>query len=324
VPCSPTRRPRDPRTGGCSAWARRSRRIKRLQKLARSNYAGLVAETVLERIKVVGFRSGSTSGPNAGSTLVGATSAAAVADEADQEAWSWWQSNRMDANSGLVHRAAITMSRAYVIVWPHPRSDGDSPMPLITGEDPRYVIHESDPADRYNVRAALKVWRDDVEQCDLAVVYLPDKICYYRSTKSMAGDQNPWQAAKWAADSTDYAPDGTAVNPFGQVPVVPFLCRPDLYGNALGEYEDITDIQDRINTVVLDRMVISAMQAYRQRWAKGVDVEDENGSVRDMFDPGADLIWVTPSENAAFGEFSAVDLTSIIKASESDTPYSGP
>jgi hypothetical protein len=293
---------------------------KRLQKLARSNYAGLVAETVLERIKVVGFRSGS-SGTGAATSLIGANSAAAVADEADQQAWSWWQANRMDANSGLVHRAAITMSRAYVIVWPNPRDDGEQPMPLITGEDPRFVIHESDPTDRYTVRAALKVWRDDVQQCDLAVVYLPDKICYYRSTKSMVSDLNPWQANKWMSDSTDYAPDGTAANPFGQVPVVPFLCRPDLYGHALGEYEDVTDIQDRINTVVLDRMVISAMQAYRQRWAKGVDVEDENGNVRDVFDPGADLIWLTPNDNAAFGEFSPVDLTSIIKATESDVTH---
>ncbi|GAA0632225.1 hypothetical protein GCM10010174_61550 [Kutzneria viridogrisea] len=291
---------------------------KRLQRQARSNYAGLVAETILERIKVLGFRSGSSSG----SRLIGASNAAAVADQTDQDAWRWWQHNRMDANSGLVHRAAVVMSRAYVIVWPQPRTAADQePMPLVTGEDPRYVIHESDPTDRYKVRAALKVWRDDVEQRDLAVVSLPDSIHYYRSTQAMTHDQRPWQPQKWMTDTPDYAPDGTADNPFGEVPVVPFLCRPDLYGRALGEFEDVTDIQDRINTVVLDRLVISAMQAYRQRWAKGVDLEDENGNVQSVFDPGADLLWAVPSENAAFGEFNATDLTPLIKAIESDVTH---
>lgn len=287
---------------------------KRLQQQARSNYTGLVAETILERIKVLGFRTGSSTG----SSLVGATSTAAVADQTDQEAWGWWQANRMDANSGLVHRAAVVMSRSYVIVGPDPKRPG---MPLVTGEDPRCVIHESDPTDRYHVRAALKVWRDDVEQCDFAVVYLPDRICYYRSTKPMTKDQSPWQPQKWEPDADDYNPDGVAANPLGEVPVVPFLCRPDLAGNALGEFEDVTDVQDRINTVVLDRMVISAMQAYRQRWGKGIDIEDENGNAQGYFDPGADLLWLVPDENAQFGEFGATDLRPLIEATQSDVTH---
>jgi hypothetical protein len=290
---------------------------KRLQRQARSNYTGLVAETVLERIKVIGFRAGGASGA---SSLVGPMNAAAIADEADQQAWAWWQANRMDGNSGKVHRAAVVMSRAYVIVGPNPKRPG---IPLVTGEDPRTVIHESDPTDPYSVRAALKVWRDDLAQRDFAVVYLPDRVCYYQSTQSLVNVQNPWQPPSWApdTDSTDFAPNGVADNPFGEVPVVPFLCRPDLAGNALGEFEDVCDIQDRINTVILDRLVISGMQAYRQRWARGVDVEDENGNPRNMFDPGADLIWCTPNDNAQFGEFGATDLTSIIKAAESDVTH---
>jgi hypothetical protein len=292
---------------------------RRLQKQARSNYTGLVAETVLERIKVLGFRSGTVSGPSTASTMTGVPTAAAVADQTDSTAWQWWQRNRMDANSGLVHRAAIVMSRAYVIVGEDPKNPGQ---PLVTGEDPRQVIHESDPTDRYRVRAALKCWRDPVQACDLAVLYLPDTVHYFRSTTNMADDQNPWQAAKWTVDTTDDdAPDGVAVNTFGEVPVVPFLNRPDLDGNAIGEFEDVLDVQDRINTVVLDRLVVSAMQAYRQRWAKGVDVTDENGNPQANFDPGADLVWIVADENAAFGDFASVDLTPILKATESDVTH---
>lgn len=288
---------------------------KRLQKQARSNYTGLVAETVLERIKLLGFRTGTGGKP--GTTLVGATSSAAVADQTDQDAWQWWQANRMDANSGLVHRSAVIMSRSYVIVGKNAKTG----KPLVTGEDPRKVTHESDPTDRYNVRAAVKCWRDDVEQRDFAVLYLPDKVWYFRSAANMANDQEPWQAAKWELDVSNDYPEGWAKNEFGEVPVVPFLCRPDLDGNSLGEFEDVTDVQDRINTVVLDRLVISAMQAYRQRWAKGIEVEDANGNVQSMFDPGADLLWSTPSDTAQFGSFEAVDLTGILKATESDVTH---
>jgi hypothetical protein len=266
---------------------------KRLQAQSRSNYVGLVGETLLERIKVQGFRSGGSG-----------------SDTTDTRAWGWWQENRMDANSGLVHRAAVVMSRAYVIV-----GDDGTGRPLVTGEDPRQVIHESDPEDRYAIRAALKVWTDDVEAKAFAVLYLPDSIHYYRSRMPLSRETEPWRLSAWDIDlSNTFAPDGAAVNELGEVPVVPFTCRPDLAGNGLGEFEDVTDIQDRINTITLDLSVISGMQAYRQRWVKGIDVEDENGNPQTTFDPGADLLWATPESAAQFGEFNPTDISPLIKA----------
>lgn len=272
---------------------------RRLQKQARTNYSGLVAETLLERMKVVGFRAGG-----------------GESEDTDSAAWQWWQANKMDANSGLVHRAAVVMSRAYVIV-----GDRDG-KPLVTGEDPRQVIHESDPSDRYALRAALKVWADDVEQAVLAVLYLPDTIHYYRARSDVKSTASLWKPTVWEVDTSNaFAPNGSAVNPFGVPPVVPFLNRPDLTGNGLGEFEDVLDIQDRINTVVLDRLVISAMQAYRQRWVKGIDLEDKNGNPQTSFDPGADLLWAVPDQKAEFGEFGAVDLAPLIAAIESDVSH---
>lgn len=271
---------------------------KRLQRQSRSNYVGLVAETILERMKVTGFRAGGTG-----------------TDTTDKRAWSWWQANHMDSNSGLVHRAAIVMSRAYVIV-----GDNGAGQPLVTGEDPRQVTHESDPADRYHVRAALKVWVDDVAGMTCAVLFLPDTIHYYRANKPAGGHQGQvtWRPSTWDVDmSNDFAPFGAAVNPLGEVPVVPFVCRPDLAGNGLGEFEDVTDIQDRINTITLDLAVISAMQAYRQRWVRGVDPTDDKGNPQKIFDPGADLLWMTPEKDAQFGEFNQTDLSPLIKAIDS-------
>lgn len=275
---------------------------RRLQKQARSNYAALVAETLLERMKVVGFRGG-----------------ASGTDDSDSTAWGWWQDNNLDANALLVHRCAVVMSRAYVIV-----GHGTNGQPLVTGEDPRQVIHESDPTDRRKVRAALKTWWDDVDKVQQAVVYLPDAVHYFRTNRvgstERAASQHLWSAANWTIDDTD-APNGVAENPFGVVPVVPFINRPNLAGDSLGEFEDVTDVLDRIATGTLDRLVIAAMQAYRQRWATGVDPTDESGDVQNYWDPGADLLWLVPDQNAKFGDFQSTDVGPLINSIESDVQH---
>ena len=276
---------------------------RRLQRLARTNFGALVAEAVLERLKVVGFRAG------------------ADADEdADKQAWQWWQRNALDADAGLVHRAAVVLGLGYVIVGSDPDDEGE---PLVTVEDPRQVIHEASPTNRRKVVAALKTYWDDVENAQLAVLYLPDEIRYFRSSRAVkrdSGSDKVWSVTGWDVDATDEH-DGVVDNEFGEVPVVPFVNRPNMAGEGLGEFEDVLDILDRINTVVLDRLVVSAMQAYRQRWAKGVSLTDEHGNAVDQFDPGADLLWLVEDDAAQFGEFAATDLTPIVKAIESDVSH---
>lgn len=277
---------------------------RRFQEQSKTNFMKLVAESVCERLKVTGFRTGG----DGSETL-------------DKEAWGWWQSNHLDADSGLVHRAAIVMSRAYVIVGEDPDKPG---RPLVTGEDPRQVIHESDPTNRRKMMAALKTWWDDIDVCQRAVVYLPDSVHYYRTEstpqQTMDTSTQPWAASRWSVDTTDYD-DGQVPNTLGKVPVVPFLTCPDLSGNTLGEFEDVLPVQDRINTEVLDRMVISTMQAYRQRWATGVDLTDDDGNPTGDFDPGADLLWNVSDENAKFGDFEPIDLTGVLKAVEADVQH---
>lgn len=278
---------------------------RRLQRMSRTNFGLLLVESVVERLVVMGFRA---SGDASGAT--------------DDAAWIQWQANRLDADSTLVHRAALIMSRSYVIVGDDPDKPGT---PLVTAEDPRQVIHESSPTNRRDVIAAMKTWRDDVAQRQLAVVYLPDTVHYFAS-RPQIGEQSTWdevwQADGWDIDTSEF-PMGVARNPFGVVPVVPFVNRPCIDGSGIGEFEDVVDILDRINTSILDRCVISAMQAYRQRYATGVSLLDENGNPTGEFDPGADMIWVVEDENAKFGDFEAANLIPIIKAIESDVSYLG-
>ena len=266
---------------------------KRFQRMARANFTGLVSEAVRERLQVVGFSTG-----------------AAGDNQTDTEAWATWQANQMDADAGLVTQAALDMSRSYVIVG------ADNGKALITPEDPRQVTHEFDPRYRRTVRAALKMWDDDAGKTRHAVVYLPNGVVYYRSTiEEHAADV--WNPAKWDRDD-DEGDEGVGENPLpGIVPVVPFINRRRISTNGMGEFEDVTDIQDRINMTILDRIVTQSAQAYRQRWAKGVSTKDDNGN-DEGFEPGADLLWAVEAPDAQFGDFAQSDIRQIIDACKED------
>ncbi|HEX5525158.1 MAG TPA: phage portal protein [Pedococcus sp.] len=277
---------------------KRREAYRKFQRMARTNFAALIAEALLERLRVVGFRAGSDEDA-----------------KVDKKAWSWWQANDMDSVSGLVHRAAVVMKRAYVFVGPNP--DGGKE-PLVTGEDPRQVIHEESPRNRRKILAVLKTWWDDVENRHYAVVFVGGQVHYYQAKRRESDtDKYLWMATQWEVERP--AED----NPLGEPPVVVFRNRPDLCGNCLGEFEDVTDIQDRINTQVLDRLVISTMQAYRQRYATGVDITDANGNPSAGFDPGADLLWTVPDDKARFGDFAAADLTGVLNSVEADIAHIG-
>lgn len=283
---------------------------KRLQRISRTNFALLLVESVLERLSVVGFRAGGD-----------------ATDETDKQAWRQWQANCLDADSGLAHRAALIMSRSYVIVGEDPDQSPDEPaQPLVTVEDPRQVIHESVPTNRRQVAAAMKTWRDDLLGRQLAVVYLPDAVHYFIASERLSKDassEQVWQASAWDVDVSEQYPAGMAAHSFSQVPVVPFVNRPRIDGSGIGEFEDCIDILDRINTSILDRLVVAAAQAYRQRYATGVELEDAEGNSTADFDPGADLMWVVPDEKAKFGEFNVTDITPLIKGIESDIAHLG-
>lgn len=269
---------------------------RRFQRMSRSNFVGLVTDAVLDRLQVAGFRMGGQG-----------------EHEADETAQRVWQGNQLDADAGLVMRDALVMRRSYVCVGP----DDDGGV-LLTGEDPRQVIHAVDPRNRRRVRAALKVWRDDLDGLDHAVVYLPETVHYFVSPKG-PDDSTRWQPGRWDVDDAEVE-GGVIENPTAPlVPVVPFVNRPDKDRGGFGEAEDVTDIQDRINQTALDRLTTGAAQAFRQRWAKGVALEDEQGRALQPFDPGADLLWAVDAPDAQFGDFDAADLGQFIDAVKHDT-----
>lgn len=241
-----------------------SEAYRRLMSFSRTNFAELVVEAVRERMQPVGFRTGA-----AGDAF------------GDKDAWGIWQANSLDADNALVHTGSLSMGMGYVMVGP---VDPEIEAPLITPEDPREVIVETDPRRRRKVIGALKTYRDDVSNTDVAFVWLEGQTwrAERAATETQSTDLADWE---WTA----------ALRTTGPIPVVPFPNRPRLGQLATkAEFETHLSLLDRINYTVLQRVEIATMQAFRQRALKGGPVRDENGEeidYDDIFaaDPGA--IW---------------------------------
>lgn len=259
------------------------------QRESRSNYCGLVVSAVVERLSVEGFYSG-------GANPV-----------TDSAAWDLWQANSLDAESVTVHNLAASLGRAYVIVGPPDPTDPETPdVPIITVESPFQVFHEPDPCRPRRVLSALKCYFDSVRNRQLAIVYMPDGIYYYQAV-TLGPASSSWEDSSWTADTSEFE-DGAAPNPLGIVPVIPFINRRAEQSYGVSEFADVIDIQKRINTTSLQRLVMQAMQAFRQRVIIGLDVEDENGNALKPFDPGADLIWSIPGSPEDVQDIKVTDL----------------
>lgn len=261
------------------------------QKRARSNFCREIVNASVDRLRIIG-----------------------VADEEgqpDDQAWAWWQANKMDGRQSSLWRTVLALGEAYVIVGAHPRT-GE---PLATIEHPREVITEDDPAtgDR---AAGLKVWYDDIARAHRAIVFLPDGIVRYVSDQRGPGPA-PWGPGAWTLEDAE-------AHRLQRVPVVPFSCRPFVGERPEPEFAPVIDVQDRINLGLLNRMTAERYSAFRQKWVRGhkfkVTKDPITGldTVEQPFIPDPGAVWGTSGENAQFGEFSQTQLGDYMRAHETD------
>lgn len=267
---------------------------RNLQRKARLNFGELVVEATRERMMVTGFRTGPSEDR-----------------ETDSEAWRFWQANSLDADQALVDRPTLSMGDGYVIVGP---VDDEIGAPVITPEDPRQVITEHDPIRRRKVIAALKVFADDVTGRDRAYLYLPGRVIQASRPMGGAGSFN-FSSSGWEWVSEE-------LMPFQQVPVVRFMNRAGLDMGVAGrsELDGSLDTLDRINHMVLQRVVIATMQAFRQRAIKGVPIVDSKGVDIDysgVFSPDPGALWLLP-DTAEMWESQQVDLTPVLSSVRHD------
>jgi hypothetical protein len=228
-----------------------------------------------------------------------------------------WQANNMDLSSQMAHMTASAMSRAYILVSP---TQPDTLQPLFTVEDPRCAIVERDPGRPDLIRAGLRMWIDDLLGRAIAVLYMPDQIYYFVGNMQSAFKNLDFDAMQRLVSSAgSWELIGSSPNPIGEVPLVELNWRPTIGFNSLSEGEEGFSIQDRINQTILDRMIISKSQAYKQRWAKGIKIpKTDDGRAKPPFDPGSDILWAVESADAQFGEFKEADIRQILEAVRDD------
>lgn len=264
------------------------------QKKARTNYARLAVKATRDRMILNGFRTGADDDENG-----------------DKTARDIMSANGLRVEYGDLHTFVLVMGVGYTIIGGP--SAGTAGFPTITVEDPRQVITEHDPVNPRRVRAALKLFTDDVTGDDLAYLYLPGRVrVATRKTTTSTGNLFAVGGWEWDEDKSDDLPNGFE----DVVPVVRFLNE-----DGLGEFEPHLDLLDRINKTILDRMVISAIQAFRQRAIAGdlPDVDEDGNEIdyAEMFRPGPGELWKLP-EGAELTELGQVDVRPILEAVKDD------
>lgn len=269
---------------------------QRFQREARTNWGSLIVESVADRIVPNGIEiDGRADSPDA------------------LTAQQIWRNNRMDIVLKDAVRDMLTYRVGYLTGWV-----GDDGHAVITADSPETTYAATDPMQSWRVRSAFKWWRDlDAEQ-DQAIVWvnggyqLFSRPCYTTNVnrkKLYSLASGGWSAAAEFMET-------------GRTPPVVLLENP----GCAGEFERHLDLINRINRGILDRLVTSAMQAFRQRALRskdgsaGLPDKDDQGNDIDyqrLFEPAPGALWDLPP-GVEIWESQYTDIGPMLNGSMSD------
>lgn len=265
--------------------------LKRLINLTRSNYMGLVIDSMVERMQVEGFRVNN-------------------AASADKALWDIWQFNNMDSGSDQLLLESAIGGQGYALVAPNPtRPD----RPLIYPEHPTQCIVAYVPGTARRQRAAaLKVWKDEWTGKTFATLYLPAALYKFETEKTaVPGDTTKprWFPRK----GEDFRQD----NVLGVIPLIEVPNNPRLLTGGVSEIADVTVVQDRVNKTLADRLMTQDYGAFPQKWAAGFPAEDENGNPQ-RINVGKDRMVTSDAAETKFGQWDAAPLDPYSAAKRED------
>lgn len=269
--------------------------FRRILQMTRSNYMGLVVDAQVERLAIEGFRVDPDS------------------EESDRDTWRIYQANNLDSDSDQGFLEAGIGGRSFIQVAPNP----DAPdTPFVWLEHPTQMVVEYVPGTNRRQRAAsLKVWDDDWTGKLHAVLQLPDRIYKYEAKKPAQGtnDDPKWIERVVANEQ----PNGQRLNPLKVVSVIELPNNPRLLTGGVSELSDVTDIQDRINKTVADRLITQDYGAFPQKWAVAWPDEDEDGNPNQI-DVGRNRMVTTEVAETKFGQWDAAPLDPYSAAKRED------
>jgi hypothetical protein len=113
--------------------------------------------------------------------------------------------------------------------------------------------------------AGLKVWDDDWTGDLNATLYLADGLYKFRSDRPQGG-----AVSRSGSRGSVTGEDWPAPNPLGVVPLVELPNNPRLLLGGVSELADVTDIQDRVNKTLADRLITQDYGSFPAEVGDGV------------------------------------------------------
>jgi len=266
------------------------------------NYCPLVVDALAERLVVTGFN----------------------ADEQSELFWEWWVANRMDAESGITHTAAIRDGDAFVLVeW-----DVDNNRPLFTFEmacaSQEGVKVHYDDENRKRVDHASKRWivkqpGDAGKRRRLNLYYADHIEKYISKNEENEGNWQPYldKGAKqlpgelgdcgWYWHTHDRTEKG---NPLG-VPVAHFKNLDHGYDRGVSELKNVLPIQNALNKTMIDLVATADVCAFPLLVGLGDDFSDIN------IGPGVIISSNKPPDKVSVNKIPGEDLKPLIALKDS-------
>lgn len=217
--------------------------LQALAKLSVLNILAGIRDTWSRNLSVVGYRRGT-----------------AIQND---PAWSSWQRNRMDKRQKEVHKPAVTYGASYVRVL-----KGENERPVWTPRSPRQLLaaYEDPSLDQWP-QYVIDSWVDDSKATPTRMGFIIDDTYVYPldlgDIPSSFGDSERVLSLTVREFGEPYehgaTSDGEPV-----CPVVRFVNDRDADDQIVGEIEALINDQKAINSVNLDRLIVSRYGAQPQ------------------------------------------------------------
>jgi len=232
--------------------------FRRILRMTRSNYMGLVCDAMVERMSIEGFR------------LPGE-------DQADEDTWRLWQANDLDGDSDKGLLEAAIGGTAYTLVEPN----GTDTPNIYIEHGTQAIIGYVPGSNRRKKAAGLKLWVDDWTGalCATVDVKTTDGAWLYKfETDKPKGEVRienlQWRRRQVAGESWP------ARNTLGEVALTELPNNPRLRTGGVSEISDVLDAQDRVNKTIADRLMTQDFGAFPALFASGYPDDEDDQPVQ--------------------------------------------
>jgi hypothetical protein len=264
---------------------------RRLLEISRVHLADLPVTALSRRLLLVSFRT-----------------AAPGDEDGDKDAEKMWAK----CSFSDLKRWAIQFGRSYTRVE---KVGGEV---FVTAESPRQTITEQDPLRPGEALAALKIYRDAANDRDVAVLDRPgyQRVAYRQGTRGLL----PGQGRSWRFNLTSWELQDVKVDTGLARNAVTLFDLED----GIGRYEKHLPTLRRINHTIVQRMVLIALQAFRQRALKGAPKTDpltgEDVDYDKIFSGDPGQMWILP-QAVELWESGQADFTPVLNAVKDDVRF---